>query len=208
MTEDVKIAENRKEGVIKTAMKLFGVNGYKKTSIADIAKEAKISKAMIFHYFETKNRLYKVVMDRCLETILRAFEEAKDELYDPKNSDFFDRIVLTSKIKLNAIREHPDIFSFIYSMYNENDQEIRPAICEYMAKSDPLRESFALKDDSCEKFKDGVDAKKVMKMLVWMTEGYIGELPDISHQSFDDVMQFFFECIDTLKKNFYKEEYL
>jgi len=51
--------------ITDAALKSFGTNGYKKSSISDIATGAGISKAMIFHYFGTKKALYLYLMDLC-----------------------------------------------------------------------------------------------------------------------------------------------
>lgn len=49
-----RLSEEKQNSIIDAALKAFGINGYKKTSVSDIAAEAGISKAMVFHYFGTK----------------------------------------------------------------------------------------------------------------------------------------------------------
>ena len=43
-----------KEALLKAALKVFAANGYHGSSVADIAKEAKVSKALFYHYFQTR----------------------------------------------------------------------------------------------------------------------------------------------------------
>jgi AcrR family transcriptional regulator len=50
-----------KEKIIKTALKHFAVNGYKKTSLENIAKELNITKPALYYHFKNKNDLYNAI---------------------------------------------------------------------------------------------------------------------------------------------------
>lgn len=56
-----------KESLLKAALKVFSANGYHGSSVADIAKEAKVSKALFYHYFESKNELLVIFAKQRLE---------------------------------------------------------------------------------------------------------------------------------------------
>ncbi len=62
-----------RELVIRTARKMFAKKGVTETTMDDIAKEAKIGKGTIYHYFDSKEELYCVILDI-------DFAEAKAEL--------------------------------------------------------------------------------------------------------------------------------
>ena len=49
--------EVRKKHIIETAANIFAKNGFKEATISDIAKQAKISEASIYEYFNTKEGL-------------------------------------------------------------------------------------------------------------------------------------------------------
>ena len=46
-----KEPEERKQEILETAIKLFSVNGFEKTSISDIAKEIGIAQGLCYRYF-------------------------------------------------------------------------------------------------------------------------------------------------------------
>lgn len=48
----------------------------------------------------------------------------------------------------------------------------------------------------------------VMKMLTWLTDGYVRQLSIKAELDYDVVFKELDECLDLLKNNFYKEEYL
>jgi hypothetical protein len=58
------------------------------------------------------------------------------------------------------------------------------------------------------KFKDNIDVKLVMKMLTWIGEGYAAQLPNIAEVDYNALSKEMDDCLDLLKNNFYKEEYI
>ncbi|WP_084029301.1 TetR/AcrR family transcriptional regulator [Lebetimonas sp. JH292] len=50
-----------KQKIIKTALKHFAINGYKNTSMQDIAKELNITKPALYYHFKNKNDLYNAI---------------------------------------------------------------------------------------------------------------------------------------------------
>lgn len=52
-----KASETRRDQIVKAAVRLFSENGYFQTTIDDIAKEADVSKGLIYLYFKDKHDL-------------------------------------------------------------------------------------------------------------------------------------------------------
>lgn len=192
--------------IIDAALSTFGTNGYKKTSVSDIAAAAGISKAMVFHYFGTKKALYLYLIKLCGQT----FMDEVNEKFDSSVTDFFDRIMLASDIEISVMKMHPAIPLFINSVYFESDAEVKNDIQAIFAdkEGEKFRSKIAFDGMDASKFKDGIDPKLVMKMLLWITYGYINMSPDKTVMDLDALYKDFKECIHLLKSNFYKEEYL
>lgn len=53
--------------IIETATRLFSTQGYSNTSLSQVAKEASVSKALIFWHFENKENLFRTAVQRTLE---------------------------------------------------------------------------------------------------------------------------------------------
>ena len=53
-----KEPEIRKQEILDTALKLFGENGYEKTSITDIAKVIGVAQGLCYRYFPSKEALF------------------------------------------------------------------------------------------------------------------------------------------------------
>jgi AcrR family transcriptional regulator len=56
-----------REKIIETAMRLFATKGYGSTSLALVAKEAQVSKALILWHFANKDGLFRTAVQRTFE---------------------------------------------------------------------------------------------------------------------------------------------
>lgn len=59
--------ERRRQEILYAALELFVSKGYTATKITDIAKRANMSTGLMFHYFESKEKLYETLIRMGLE---------------------------------------------------------------------------------------------------------------------------------------------
>lgn len=198
------LPKEKQDSIINAALKVFGSNGYKKASVNDIASAAGISKAMVFHYFGTKKAFYLYLIELCGNIIVNEIINR----FDNTVTDFFDRIKMTTEIELSVMKQYTAIPTFLTSMYFEADEEVKDDIKAIIAQGDGFREKIAFEGIDMSKFKESVDLKVVMKMLTWMTDGFMNQFSGKTDVNFEDICNEFYDCMDMLRKNFYKEEYL
>src|SRR6202140_5276185 len=74
---------DKRARLIETAMKLAHRNGFRETSLADIAEAAHVPVGNVYYYFKTKEELGEAVVERRLAEF-RAFREELDRLSSPK----------------------------------------------------------------------------------------------------------------------------
>ncbi|OAA90400.1 TetR/AcrR family transcriptional regulator [Clostridium ljungdahlii] len=204
MEKFFSLPKEKQNVIIDAALRTFGANGYKKTSISDIAAAAGISKAMVFHYFGTKKALYLYLVNLCGNIMMTVVNEK----FDNSITDFFDRIKMSSSIEISVMKRHAAIPSFLTSAYFENDEEVKDDLRDIFNSGDEFRNRIAFDGMDISKFKEGVDLKLLMKMLLWMADGCTKQMSDKTEINFEIVLDEFNECLDMLKNNFYKEEYL
>ena len=53
--------------ILDTATRLFSQHGYDSTSLSSVARDASVSKALIFWHFDSKENLYETVLERTVE---------------------------------------------------------------------------------------------------------------------------------------------
>ncbi|GKU24159.1 TetR/AcrR family transcriptional regulator [Clostridium folliculivorans] len=198
------LPKEKQDTIINAALKIFGSNGYKKASVSDIASAAGISKAMVFHYFGTKKAFYLYLIELCGNIVVSEVINR----FDNTVTDFFDRIKMSTEIELSVMKQYPAIPTFLTSMYFEADEEVKDDIKAIIAQGDGFREKIAFEGIDMSKFKESVDLKVVMKMLTWMTDGFMNQFSGKTDVDFEDICNEFYDCMNMLRKNFYKEEYL
>ena len=200
------LPSEKQNSILDAALSVFGINGYKKTSVSDIAAAAGISKAMVFHYFGTKKALYLYLIELCGHILM----DEVNKNFENNTTDFFDRIMLATDIEISVMKKHPTIPLFINSIYFEKDAEVKDDIQALFTSEngEVFRNRIACEGMDTSKFKDGVDPELVMKMLLYFTYGYINMSPGIAQMDLDALYKDFKDCVTLLKNNFYKEEYL
>ncbi|WP_010630387.1 TetR/AcrR family transcriptional regulator [Sporolactobacillus vineae] len=197
-----KIPVEKQNKIIDAALNAFGSNGYKKTSAKDIAEAAGISKAMIFHYFGNKKALYLYLIQLCGETVMTEVSEKLNR----NNTDFFERIRMAAEIKFDVLRKRPGVLPFLSSVMNETADEVKPEVHAIIAgkEASAFREKMVFEGMDTSKFKEGIDPKLILKMLIWMSEGYFNDLTSDADPDFDAFYTEFMDCLNLLKKACYQ----
>ena len=128
--------------------------------------------------------------------------------FDQSTTDFFDRITQATEIKVAVIKKHPATLAFLNSVYYEGNEEVKDHIKAVLSRSDGFRNKIAFDNMDHTKFKDDVDVSLVLKMLVWMAEGFVNPSKPIQAADLDHICKDFYACMRLLKNNLYKEPYL
>lgn len=108
--------EEKREYLAKVAAEVFLAKGYKEASLQNIATEAKISKAGIYHYFKTKEEiLYYIILRYTEQVALKALQGCLDlsvqDHWDPERSleelikTYLDTTLKHRTISLLVLRE-------------------------------------------------------------------------------------------------------
>jgi TetR/AcrR family fatty acid metabolism transcriptional regulator len=67
--------ENTRERIINSAKKLFAEQGYQKTTIVDISRQAGLSEAALYDHFQGKEDLLLMIPDLWVSELLRDLDE-------------------------------------------------------------------------------------------------------------------------------------
>jgi len=74
-----KIRETKSELILNTALRLFAERGFYVTTVSAIAKEAGVSKGLMYNYFESKDEILLVLFEQFITLV--------SSLLDPDNND-------------------------------------------------------------------------------------------------------------------------
>lgn len=99
----VKPTPASRERVRRAAVKLFATRGFHGTGIRDLAQEAALSSASLYHYMGTKEDLLVGIMQDCLRTLVTDATAAIDGVADPR-----ERLVRLVKLHVRAHATQPN----------------------------------------------------------------------------------------------------
>ena len=94
-----EIREEKKKLITDVALELFANEGYHSTSISKIAKQAGISKGLVYNYFDSKEALLSTIFNDIINKTMDMLDPNHDEdITTEEAENFFDRFfdVLTT----------------------------------------------------------------------------------------------------------------
>ncbi len=69
---------DKRAAILKTSAKLFGRDGYERTSMAGVAATCGVSKALLYHYYENKEELLFDILFNHLNELVKVVNDAYD----------------------------------------------------------------------------------------------------------------------------------
>jgi AcrR family transcriptional regulator len=74
---------DRREQILQTAQKLFAEQGFRESTLNDVAEQLGLTRQAVYHYFTSKDDLLYELMDRAGQAIIRATEQMFDKELAP-----------------------------------------------------------------------------------------------------------------------------
>jgi len=199
------LPEERQDLIRNSAMLEFGESSFKKTSADSIAKRANISKGLLFHYFKDKRELYLYLFQYAIdESVGKYF---RDTLYFGE-TDFFLALEHGHKIKMELVRRLPGLFRFVMRAYYEHDSILSPKLRKKLDEVLEQTTAQFLSRMDLYKFKDGVDPRQVVRLLMLASEGMLAETGACTAEEIDKLFLEYKKYADMLRRFLYREEYL
>ena len=161
----------KQQRILNAGYRVFSANSYKKSPVSEIAAEAGISKALLFHYFRNKKELYFYLWNHAAEITVRMMTESG--CYEP--TDLFEMMRLGMQAKLRIMALYPDLAAFTIRAYYERDPEIEPEIQKSYLSALAQKSAAALARVKPEDFRPGLDLKMMYREMYWASEGYLWE---------------------------------
>ena len=203
----LSIEEEKQERVINAALTEFAQKSYSAASTNEIAREAGISKGLLFHYFTSKKDLYLYLYDHAVKLLS---EEIAAKI-DPEERELFARLRQVSVLKLGIYRVHPNLFDFMKMAFFEESADVKPELLERNKRIAASEYHRLFADIDTSRFKEGIDPGRAMNVILWSMEG-LGEQEREKHKrsggelDVDRLMEEFDRYMELFKLSFYEEE--
>lgn len=198
------LPREKQDRILNAALRSFGENGYKRAITDDIASSAGISKGLLFHYFHNKRELLQYVFDYSIR-----FIKLKMAGYNfQAEKDFFVLMVKTHYAKVEIMHTYPHIFDFLMNIILRRDQEASEAVDVYNADFLSKQREGILKLVDRNMFKEGIAAEQVLDLTFWSAQGFMDMEFRPENRDFEKLSEKYLACLDMMRRQFYKEEYL
>ncbi len=108
-------ADERKEAILKCAIRLFSNQGYYQTHISDIINEAQIARGTVYQYFNNKDDIFITIVDTFYDKWINmvSFELAKIDFNSISAKDYFRHRIRQT---LNFFSLDPDLCNIALRM--------------------------------------------------------------------------------------------
>lgn len=102
------LVTDKREAILRAAIKVFARNGYFNSKVSDIASEAGIADGTVYLYFKSKEEVLHSVFDRAMEEFINEGKKEIAEIDDVKEK--LRRIAQLHLQKLSADRDAAIVF--------------------------------------------------------------------------------------------------
>lgn len=206
LSKIMNLESKRKDAILNAALKEFATKGFDNASTNMIAKEAGISKGLMFHYVNSKKDLFLFLYDYCTKLI----DEEYLALINFNEQDIFEKLRQSYLLQLELIQKHPWIFEFINLSSATKSDEVNRELDKRTNEKLTLchKTLFDTVDES--KFREGLDIEKSKQLILWSNIGFTNQILEEMRNTktfeldYDHIIVELDGYLDELRKVFYK----
>ena len=139
-------AERTRQRILDSAGHCFAASGYAKTTVEEIALQAAVSKALVYHHFRGKEQILEAVLERTLDD----WDEATQTANWPEGKSVLQGLAEMHRATLQYARDNPLLRALF-----QND----PLVLMDMRRSEAVRSSLEeFRKQLVEALRAGVDS--------------------------------------------------
>jgi AcrR family transcriptional regulator len=114
----------RRQQILQAADEHFRLYGYRKTTLADIAKSIDLSTPYIYKFFDSKQAIGEAMCWHCLSAVLSQIEDSVARTNSPVEK--LRRIFIgLERIAWQLLNEQPKIHELVSASFEENWESVR-----------------------------------------------------------------------------------
>ena len=196
------LPKQKQQAIINAGYRVFSQNTYRKSPMREIAEEAGISKALLFHYFRNKKELYLFLWDTCAKVTIHYMTEYG--CYE--QTDLFEMMYRGLRAKAQIMRRYPDIGAFVVKAYYSDDAEVKRDILKSYEsyKRQKIDSVLAMLDPG--QFQPGLDLRLMYQQMFLASEGYLWRMVQQGNVDVEKMEREFSEMLKFWKQLFLRKE--
>lgn len=155
---------NKREQILRSAIKVLSEKGLEKTKISDITKDAGIAQGTFYIYFSSKNALIPAIADSMLQNFLNTVNTRLNE-----GMTFFEQLETMIDITFDVTSKYKDVLALCYS-----GLAINGALNDWEKIYEPyykLLEKKIVSAQARDEIRKDLNSKIITKLLIELVEG-------------------------------------
>lgn len=110
----------KKDKIIQSSIEEFSEHGFEKASTDRISKRAEVSKGLIFHYFGSKENLFMIAMNKCIDDALTVFKDM-----ELPEDDFISILMKLMETKYKFFLNNPMHYKMMVSGFYNSPKKLK-----------------------------------------------------------------------------------
>ena len=205
-TKLLDLEPQRRDALLNAALKEFAQRGFDHASTNAIAKEAGISKALMFHYASSKQCLFLTTFDYFADLLNMKYSNQLDLVAE----DIFESLRQSYLLQLELTKQYPWIFEFNKLSATTNSKEVNKELEKRAKKKQPSYSDPIFKMIDKSRLRAGLDIEKCKHIILWANVGFTNQIlneirnSEYSSLNYDLIVERIDNFIDSQKSIFYK----
>jgi len=198
--------KNRKDAIINAALMEFATKGYDEASTIVIARNAGISKGLMFHYINSKKDFFLFLCDYCSKIVKREYFD----LINFNEKDLLERLRQSYILQLELLHRYPWILEFTRITVDEKSDEIRKELDEILKGTKIICYETMFGTIDASRFREGMDIERCKRLIFWTNVGFTNQIlkdirnSEISELDYERIVEELDGYLNELRKSFYK----
>jgi len=107
--KNLELVEKRREQIVLAAIKLFAKKGFHRTTLRDLAEEARLSQGNIYDYVGSKEDIFFLIHQFAASSAMQAIKNASEQVADP-----LEKLRRTIRAEFDTMDKLADAIMLIY----------------------------------------------------------------------------------------------
>ncbi|RYM05193.1 TetR/AcrR family transcriptional regulator [Sporolactobacillus sp. THM7-7] len=145
--------ESKEQAILEAAIHEFAEKGFEQASTNQIARMANTSKGLIFHYFESKEKLFEACVRHTIDFTMKELD------YEnwPMTQRIIDDLKIYFEKELTFMKKYPDFYSLVIRAFADPPGDLRKKMTELYAELDSISRTYFSKMIDKLNLKEDVD---------------------------------------------------
>ncbi|MEY9970546.1 AcrR family transcriptional regulator [Lysinibacillus sp. RC46] len=131
--QNQELRDARKEQILQAALIVFARRGMVATKISDIAKEAGLSHGLVYHYFDSKDEIFSMLVKKAANSSIETIQKAIEQMGTP-----LEKLKWMTEQILNNLIDTEHTFLFLIMIQASTSDAIPNEVKEFLTRDNAL----------------------------------------------------------------------